>query len=215
MTQSSLPRTRPLTPSDDNITYGQEALRKATHFVALLIPAIYIVFPQNVAVAIMAAAFVSIAIFEFSRFRNLLLWRVLRPVVGPMIRPKEQNGNFTGAFYILLSGLVAIICFPRYVAATAITFEILGDVASALIGRRYGRRKIRGYKTVEGTAGFLVVAILIIIVVPEIPYSVGIIGAITASIVEAISIHRDDNLTVPLSSGLVMYLLMTLFPTLP
>ena len=62
---------------------------------------------------------------------------------------------------------------------------------------------------------FLVVALLIILLVPKVPYTVGIIGAIVATIVEAVSIHRDDNLTVPLISGLVMHLLVLMFPLLP
>jgi acyl phosphate:glycerol-3-phosphate acyltransferase len=137
-----------------------------------------------------------------------------------MIRPKEENGNFTGAFYIILGGLATIIFFPRYIAFTAITFEILGDVASAMIGRRYGKHFIRRPKTIEGALGFLVVALLVallvILLVPkEVPFTVGIIGAIVATIVEAVSIHRDDNLTVPLISGLVMHLLVIAFPMLP
>jgi dolichol kinase len=50
---------------------------------------------------------------------------------------------------------------------------------------------------------------------PHVPYTVGIIGAVVASIVESTTLYRDDNLTVPHSSGLVMYLLLEFFPNLP
>lgn len=198
-----------------NITYGQEALRKATHFVALLIPTIYIIFPRNIAIILLGAAFLIVATFEVFRLRKLPPWNWVKPVVGGMIRPKEEQGNFTGAFYILFTATLCIIFFDKYVASTAITFEIVGDVASAMIGRRYGSHYIRGSKTIEGATAFLVVALLTIAIIPHVPYTVGIIGAIVATVVESVSIHRDDNLTVPLSSGLVMYLLMHFFPYLP
>ncbi len=191
-------------------------MRKATHFIALLIPACYVIFPKPWAIAIMSATMVVAITFEIIRLRKLRPWHYLKFAVGGMIRPKEENGNFTGAFYIILGGLATIIFFPRWIAFTAITFEILGDVASALIGRRYGRHFIRRPKTYEGALGFLVVALLIIVLVPKVPYTVGIIGAVIATIVEAVSIHRDDNLTVPLIAGLVMHLLVkAFFPQLP
>jgi dolichol kinase len=199
----------------NDISYRQEAMRKATHFGALLIPLCYIVLPKPWAIGFMSLAMVVTIAFEIVRLRKLRPWQYFKWVVGGMIRPKEKNGNFTGAFYIILGGLATIIFFPRYIAFTAITFEILGDVASAMIGRRYGKHFIRRPKTIEGALGFLVVALLIILLVPKVPYTVGIIGAIVATIVESVSIHRDDNLTVPLISGLVMHLLVIMFPMLP
>ncbi len=209
----SLTHSRPVETT--NITYGQEALRKATHFVALLIPTIYLVFSREVAAVLLGSAFLIVAAFEVFRLRRLPPWDWVKPVVGGMIRPKEEKGNFTGAFYILFTATICILFFDRYVAATAITFEIVGDVASALIGRRYGKHFIRQSKTYEGAAAFLVVAILTIVVMPHVPYTVGIVGAVVATLVESISIYRDDNLTVPLSSGLVMFLMMQTFPNLP
>lgn len=196
-------------------SYRQETLRKATHFLALVIPACYLIFPKGWAIAFMAIAFLSIVAFEIVRLRRLRLWNYLGKVFGGMVRPGEERNNFTGAFYIMLGGLATIAFFPRYVAAMAITFEILGDAASALVGRRYGRHYLRKPKTIEGACGFLVVALLIAFIVPKVPYTVGIIGAIVATLVEAISIYRDDNLTVPLASGLTMHLLMVVFPQLP
>lgn len=207
-------------PEIDDISYRNEAWRKATHFIALLIPLTYILFPRYTAAAIMGTAFLIVTTFEVFRLRRMAPWRVLEPALGIMVRPKEQKGNFTGAFYILLAGTLTVLLFgsdsgPSYLAATAISFEIAGDVASAMVGRKFGRHKIRGSKSVEGALGFLLVALLIIVLVPRVPYTVGIVGAIVAALVEAISIYRDDNLTVPLSSGLVMYLMVRIWPTLP
>jgi dolichol kinase len=192
-----------------NIPYAQEALRKATHFIALLIPISYLILTKKEAVIFMAVAWGGIVAFEVIRLGRYWPWQLLRKFVGRMIRPKERHDNFTGAFYILLSGLLSIALFPEFIAFTAMTFQILGDVASAMIGRRFGKHRIRGQKSLEGALGFLVVALLVTVIVPKVPYTVGIVGAIVAAAVEAISIYRDDNLTVPDKANSLTPLLIT------
>ncbi len=204
-------RVPPVPTEHHDISYSQEAWRKATHFIALLIPTAYIILPRWWAFSVLSGAFVVVAVFEYFRLRRKRPWLAIERFLGGMIRPKERNGNFTGAFYILLAGALTILFFPRWIAATAITFEILGDVASALVGRKFGDHKIRGSKSIEGALGFLAVAVLIIVTVPKVPYVVGIVGAVVAALVESVSIYRDDNLTVPLISGLVMYIMMVIW----
>jgi dolichol kinase len=201
--------------SPENLTYRQEGLRKSTHFLALLIPVIYLMFPNGWAVMTMAVIVAFIIAFEIVRLRRLAPWKLLSCIFGAMIRPQEENGNFTGAFYILVSGLLCIIFFEKHIAAAAITFIILGDVAAAMVGRRWGKHKIRATKSWEGSGAFLLVALAVAYLMPNIPWTVSTVGAIVATVVEGISIYRDDNLTVPLTAGLVMHLLIKLFPGLP
>jgi len=199
----------------EHFSYEQEGLRKSTHLLALLIPAIYLIFPRAWAIGLMIAANVMIISFEVVRLRRCRIWGALSRIFGKMIRPQEQNGNFTGALYILLAGVLCIVFFNKYIAATAITFIIVGDVASAMVGRKWGKNKLLGSKTLEGSLAFLVVALVIAAAIPHVPWSVGFIGALVATVAEGLSIHRDDNLTVPLAAGLTMYLLVRLLPTLP
>jgi dolichol kinase len=205
----------PPTAPPDELTYRQEGLRKSTHLLALLIPAIYLLLPNGWAIAVMVAINIFIVIFEIVRLRQLPPWKFLSRIFGEMIRPCEQDGNFTGAFYILLSGLFCIVFFEKHIAAAAITFIIVGDVAAAMVGRRWGRHRMRGSKTLEGSLGFLVVALLVAHLIPTIPWTVGTVGALVATVVEGMTIRRDDNLTVPLSAGLLMELMVRLFPQLP
>ena len=199
----------------DSFSYEQEGSRKSTHLLALLIPAIYLIFPREWAIGLMIAANILIISFEIVRLRQCRVWRFLAPVFGPMVRPKEQNGNFTGALYILLSSLLCIVLFNKFIATTAITFIIVGDVGSAMVGRRWGKHRLLGTKTLEGSLAFLAISLGVTAAFPNVPWSVGIIGAVVATVAEALSIHRDDNLTVPLTAGLVMYLLVRFFPALP
>ena len=83
---------------------------------------------------------------------------------------------------------------------------ILGDMSAALVGKMWGRTKLLGKKSLEGSAACFVVCVLIALV--KLNPVIAIIGALVATIVELIPFPIDDNLTVPLVSGAVMHFLM-------
>ena len=89
----------------------------------------------------------------------------------------------------------------------AVSFIILGDIFSALVGRKYGL-VVFGDKTLEGSLGFFVACLLAIAVIPGFPLVIGIAGAAIATLVEALDLAIDDNLSVPLISGVAMQLLL-------
>ncbi len=100
-----------------------------------------------------------------------------------------------------------IAVYPKPVAVAAMAFIIVGDPAAVLIGQRYGKH-FYGHRTFEGSLGFLAAASVVALVAPGLPLAVGLIGAFVAAVTEALSFNIDDNATVPLVSGLVMYLLL-------
>ncbi len=75
---------------------------------------------------------------------------------------------------------------------------------AAIIGTKYGKHKIIGKKSWEGTLTCLVVSIICINFF--FPLNVAIIAGIIATIVELLPF--DDNLWVPLVSGAVIRLLI-------
>ncbi|HDL02617.1 MAG TPA: hypothetical protein ENH25_00640 [candidate division Zixibacteria bacterium] len=127
-----------------------------------------------------------------------------------MVRSTETSGDFTGATYILSTVCFTAAFYSKPVAAAALAFIIVGDPASALFGRRYGKHRFKN-KSLEGSLAFLVPATIVGIFAPELPVTVGILGAIVATVTEAVSFKVDDNTTVPLISGLVMTLALKIF----
>jgi len=93
------------------------------------------------------------------------------------------------------------------VAILSLAYIIIGDPASALIGRRFGYHKFKT-RSFEGSFAFLVACLLIMFIVPEISLTIRIIGAVVATVTEALSFKIDDNATVPLVSGTVMTILI-------
>lgn len=201
-----------MTRADDSreISFLQEVWRKATHMGALIIPASYQIFglTKQQMLAVMVPAFLLMVLIDISRLRNWALWRSFaRPVISPMIRSHEEAGDFTGAFYILGSTCLTIALFAKPIAIAALAFIIVGDTFAALIGRKFGRHKF-GRKSIEGSLGCLVGTVIVALLTPHLPLSAGLIGAVVATVAEAVSFTIDDNVSVPLASGLAMSLFL-------
>lgn len=191
----------------NQISFKRECYRKLTHLGALSIPGGYYILGlyRNEALAILIPITLAMIIIDIARLRNWPLWDRLRPLIGPIIREHEMKGDFTGATYILTTACLTIGLFPKPVAIAALAFIIFGDPAAALIGRKYGRCRFRG-KSLEGSLAFLAMATLVAVVIPQLDFTIGMIGAVVAAVTEAVSYGIDDNASVPLVSGLAMYL---------
>jgi phytol kinase len=97
-----------------------------------------------------------------------------------------------------------------------------GDAMAAILGKQYGQIKyqVLGYtRSVEGSVSMflfsLVSTFLALWLLPS-PTSgwenlgIALVVALVATLVEAVSPWGLDNLTIPASSGLVLYLLVVL-----
>lgn len=157
--------------------------------------------------AIMFPIFLVMLTIDICRLRRWWFWRkVAAPVGGHMVRKHEEEGDFTGATYILLSVCLTVALFDRATAVAALAFIIVGDTLAALIGRRWGRHRIWGGKSVEGFLGCLAGTLIVAFLTPGNPLLVCVIGAVSAAVIEALPTGIDDNVSVPLGSGLVMTL---------
>ena len=190
------------------ISFGQELLRKSTHLCALIIPGSYYFFDLSRAemLAVMIPAALAMTIIDIARLRHWALWeRLAGRVIGSMIRPHEKAGDFSGATYILATVCIVVAIFSKPIAVACLAFIMVGDTFAALVGRRWGRHRF-GQKSWEGSSACLVSLLVVAGFTPDLPLSIGILGAIVATIVEALPWKIDDNVTVPLISGLVMTL---------
>ncbi len=123
-----------------------------------------------------------------------------------MLRDHELSGKLTGATWVMIGAVLTIFLFPKPIAITALVFMSLGDTVAGLIGKQFGRIKI-GLKSLEGTLSGLAVCVLFVWLMPLVPLQVGVMGAVTAMAVELLPIPIDDNLSIPLSSGTIMFLI--------
>ncbi len=127
--------------------------------------------------------------------------------MGIMIRSKESK-DFIGATYILTGSIITIFMFDKPIAIAAIAFIVVGDTAGAIVGRLWGRVRFRS-KSLEGSIGFFAACFLVSLIIPGIPFWVKVAGAFTATIVEAITLHIDDNFIVPITSAALMQVIVS------
>lgn len=203
-----------MTPGRDNISYTAELQRKGIHLCSLLIPLGAWFLPRLETVLILVAMLFVSVLFDLERSRPGPAGRLINHWLGFMIRPheREARGNsvpLAGSTWMLLSAVITFAIFPKPIAVAAFAMLILCDTVAALVGRRLGTIRFgpKG-KSVEGTAAFFAMGVAVVAVVPGIPLWIGIAGAAVAATAEALPWDWDDNLTVPLLSGLAMSLLM-------
>jgi len=194
------------------ISFGQELLRKGTHMGALIIPGSYYWLELDRAgmLMILVPATLLMVLIDISRLRRWTVWeRWISRLIGSMMRPHEQAGDFSGATYILATVCLTVALFDKPVAVAAIAFIIVGDTFAALIGRRWGYHRF-GHKSWEGSLACFVSLLVVASVTPDLTFAIGVLGAVVATVAEALPFGIDDNVTVPLLSGLAMTLALNL-----
>jgi dolichol kinase len=127
------------------------------------------------------------------------------------IRKNEANKLTGTAPYVLGIGLTLLL-YRTDIATAAICFLAFGDVSATAVGERYGRTKISGEKSLEGTLAFVVAAVLsgVLLNLAGIHLMHGLIlaGALAAAGVELLPLPVNDNLVIPVVSGGAMELIV-------
>lgn len=202
-----------------HIDYKSELLRKSIHLCSLSIPVFYYFITKELALAILIPLLLFSLLLELGRFYVPSIKNIFNSLFGFLLRKHEldeKKKNLSGASYVFISAVLTILLFPKAIVITAFSALIICDIAAALIGRKFGKHKFLA-KSLEGTLAFFVSGILVVIVTPKIEYSIteyiiGIAAIAVGSIAENISYGwADDNLTIPVSIGLTMWILYTLF----
>jgi len=197
--------------------------RKMIHLSSISIPIMYIWLSRETMLWIFGPMMVIGFTVEFLRMRVPAVERFIRKYFGAMLRSHERAGGkakISGATYVILSAFLCVVIFPKVVTIAGFAVLIVSDTASALFGRRFGRHRFLE-KSVEGSSAFVVTAIMVVLGVAAIyqaPTSfilIGIVASFIAAVAEAMSygVNIDDNLTIPLSFGAVMWGGMALMNT--
>ena len=147
---------------------------------------------------------------DITRLRVPVFNQFIQTRFSSFIRKNEANKLTGTAPYVLGIGL-SLLLYRTDIATAAICFLAFGDVAATSVGERYGRTKISGEKSLEGTLAFVAVAVTVGFLLPltgiHLMYGIVLGGAIAAAGVELVPLPVNDNLVIPLVSGGVMELI--------
>jgi dolichol kinase len=197
---------------DGQISFASELIRKSIHLGSLTIPIGYYYVSREIAIAILLPVAIISVFIDVGRFYIPALHRMVEKMFDKILRPHERHaGLLSGATYVLISALLCVAVFPKLITLTAFSILIVSDSSSAIFGRAFGKHKFLD-KSLEGTLAFIASAWLVILIVPKaggmpIEYIIGAIAAIVGGIAEAASVtlHVDDNFSIPVSIGLTMW----------
>jgi dolichol kinase len=142
----------------------------------------------------------------------------LMAVFHPIAHPHEWHRVNSATWYSTALLLLALFA-PLMAASTALVVLAFADPTAAIIGRRFGRVKLRYGRTLEGccafvAAGTAAAAVTLAIYYPEVgPWTAMAIAGIAAfagAVAELFSQKIDDNISVPLAVAATTVVLMLL-----
>ncbi len=199
-------------------SYGVELVRKTIHLCSLSIPIVYFFISKSTALFILVPLLLLFGIPDVLRMYHAPTRKAYHKFFGWLLRKHERDERgrkLTGATYVLLSACLFILLFPKIIFITAFSILIVSDTLAALVGRRFGNHPFFK-KSLEGTAAFFLSALVVIAVTPKAgetgaEYLIGAATALVGAIVEAAFTFIDDNLLIPFSVGVTMWIFYAVF----
>ena len=155
-----------------------------------------------VVVGLLAVLFLGLFAFDWFRLRRADLNALFFRMFPSLASDRERTGIASSTWYALGMMLVYAL-FPARVVVPAILTLGLADPAASTVGRIWGRRRL-GKGTVLGTAVFAAVAFAVMATAVGPPAA--LVAALATAAVEVLRTPLDDNLTVPVTAALALWL---------
>ncbi len=183
------------------------AIREAIHVSGVLVPFIsmYFLNPFTAAFLIFIVTFLYIA-SEFARIIGINFLGISAITRRAATKP-ELHEFVTSPIFFAAGIMLALLLFPERINYASIAIFSLGDGAATLFGRKLGRNvfPFNKGKRIEGTVfGFIFALLGALLFVSPLK---ALIGAAVGMLMEALPTPISDNLTIPLTAGLVLMIL--------
>jgi dolichol kinase len=142
---------------------------------------------------------------RFSERWNRMLLRFFRAVV----HPHESFAVNSSTWY--MTALVVLALTQNKIAASlGVIILAIGDPAAGWFGRAFGRTKLVGSRSLEGTIAFVLVSVpasffMLRIFHPELvigtAFAFAVIASVAGALAELFAAQLDDNFLVPVAAG--------------
>jgi dolichol kinase len=137
------------------------------------------------------------------------------PVFGRVIRPHEHD-RFSGGFWFGVGVFAVLVMYPRPVVEAACLVMGFGDAASTVLGRRFGTWRLPGGRSLQGTLAFAVTSLVVVAAwragawgdPAATALAWGGLAGLAGAVTELLSTRVDDNLSVPVVTGGVLWAVM-------
>ena len=188
-------------PEGAAFSLKREISRKLLHLATALVP---IGYHFGVPVRWISSAFAVASILalgvEWLRWNTTTVGTPFTRWFGPLLRPREAH-HLTGATWLCLSSLAAVVLLPAPAAIAALWCATIGDPAAAIVGRALS--PTGGRKTWAGSIACAVCsAIGVWWLTSATPMAALAVGAL-AAVVERPTCPLDDIVRVTAATGLL------------
>ena len=159
-------------------------------------------------IAVAAAFTVAGWTMELARRRSHTVNNALMKVFAPVAHPHERHGINSSTWYVTALLLLSLFA-PLRAAEIGVLVLAVADPAAGLIGRRFGRTRIRAGRSLEGTLGFFVVGGIAAACWLALAYAIAwpaallmaAVAAAVGALTELGSTRMDDNFTIPVATA--------------
>lgn len=173
--------------------------------------------PDDAATVLLIFALLAFA-FEFLRLKNDKINALMMVVMKPVMRESERT-SVSGLPFYALGVSLSLFFFSEAIALLATLFLIFADPIASFCGILFGRDKILPNKSLQGTIAAYSVCYLVTIIYglyylgPSLELVLfASIAGLVGSISEMCSQFVDDNLCIPVISGLGLWLINLFIP---
>lgn len=183
-----------------------EIKRKLIHVSVTVTIAVFLALFKKEISLIFLAATILLGTYIYFQLRKGKTFAIVSKLLNKFERRKMiSKWPGKGAFFLFLGCFLTILIYEEKIAFASILILGISDALAAIIGKPFGRLKI-GNKSMEGTAAFYLSTFIIVSVLFGYPLAPFV--AAIACLSEYIP-KIDDNLSVPLVSGLTLWALFS------
>lgn len=159
-------------------------------------------------------------------FIPLDFWRIKSPKVQSFFMRFAQRWmrsneiqQLTAASYLFAGTFIVVSLFPKKIAVLSLILLGIGDPVSSIFGVMYGKDKLIGNKSLQGSlAGFIACSIAAFVfyysnnLMSERIILVSLLTGAIAALAELIPIGKiDDNFSIPVVSAVMLWILFNIF----
>lgn len=188
-----------------------EIKRKSFHLLMLLYTAAFWYLPKKIVVLAMSAIIILVGILEWSRFTFPKFNEFFVKNFKGLYR-KEEINKISGLIWTLSGALFAMLLFKnREFVLASFLYLAFGDSSAALIGRVFGKHKIIGGKSLEGSAACFLSCFTAGLFLFNLPFA--LFGAMLAAFIEAVPWKLNDNFWMQIVNAGLLTALSLILPS--
>lgn len=194
-------------------------IRKIWHFIGVIgLAVLYHQLSRSVAIQGLILISATAIFIDLLRLKVSPLNRIVLFLFGFLMRENERH-SLAGSTHLLLGVLTLAFFFPPPIVLLSLLFLAVADPVASYFGIRFGKDRLWGSKSLQGSlAAFVVCTLLSFVffmhqnIMTERILVVSILSGLSGSLAEALPIGKlDDNFLIPVASALFLSVIFYVF----